>query len=172
MLLTVAAHACCATLVSLPTDLMLFLALTVLVALVGGLWPAIVSAIVGFLLLNWFFTLPTGQLTVAEPENALALGVFLLVAAGVASVVDLAARRTTEAFRARAEASALAAISRSVLSGEDTAAALVARLRETFTLEAVSLLAKNGSRVGRPGDGRRRPRPRPGGRPGGPRRRR
>lgn len=128
--------------VGLPTELMLFLALTVLVALVGGLWPAIVSAVVGFLLLNWFFTLPTGKLTVAEPENALALGVFVLVAAGVASVVDLAARRTTEAFRARAEASALAAVSRSVLSGEDTAAALVARLRETFTLEAVSLLAR------------------------------
>ena len=121
---------------------MLFLALTVLVALVGGLWPAIVSAVVGFLLLNWFFTLPTGRLTIAEPENALALGVFVLVAAGVASVVDLAARRTTEAFRARAEASALAAVSRSVLSGEDTAAALVARLRETFTLDAVSLLAQ------------------------------
>lgn len=129
--------------VGLPTELMLFLALTVLVALVGGLWPAIVSAVVGFVLLNWFFTLPTGRLTVAEPENALALGVFVLVAAGVASVVDLAARRTTEAFRARAEASALAAISRSVLSGEDAAAALVARLRETFTLEAVSLLAKD-----------------------------
>ena len=62
---------------------------------------------------------------------------FVLVAAGVASVVDLAARRTAEAFRARAEASALAAVSRSVLSGEDTAAALVARLRETFGLEAV-----------------------------------
>ncbi|GEL99330.1 sensor histidine kinase [Cellulomonas terrae] len=128
--------------VGLPTELMLFLALTVLVALIGGLWPAIVSAVVGFLLLNWFFTLPTGRLTVAEPENALALGVFVLVAAGVASVVDLAARRTTEAFRARAEASALAAISRSVLSGEDTAGALVARLRETFTLEAVSLLTR------------------------------
>lgn len=132
-------------LVSLPTELMLFLALTVLVALIGGLWPAIVSAIVGFLLLNWFFTMPTGRLTIAEPENALALGVFVLVAAGVASVVDLAARRTTEAFRARAEASALATISRSVLSGEDTAAALVARLRETFTLEAVSLLSRNGN---------------------------
>jgi len=131
--------------VSLPTELMLFLALTVLVALVGGLWPAIVSAVVGFLLLNWFFTTPTGHLTVAAPENALALTVFVLVAAGVASVVDLAARRTADAFRARAEASALAAVSRSVLTGQDTAAALVARLRETFTLEAVALLSKNGS---------------------------
>ncbi|WP_028045937.1 DUF4118 domain-containing protein [Cellulomonas sp. URHE0023] len=131
--------------ISLPTQLMLFLAATVLVALVGGLWPAIVSAVVGFILLNWFFTIPTGQLTISEPENALALTVFVLVAVGVASVVDLAARRTTEAFRARAEASALAAVSRSVLSADDTAAAVVARLRETFTLEAVSLLTKHGS---------------------------
>ncbi|MBO3102156.1 sensor histidine kinase [Cellulomonas fengjieae] len=130
--------------VGLPTELMLFLALTVLVALVGGLWPAIVSAVVGFVLLNWFFTVPTGMLTIAEPENAFALGVFVLVAAGVASVVDVAARRTAEAFRARAEASALAAVSRSVLSGEDTAEALVARLRETFTLEAVALLCRKG----------------------------
>lgn len=126
--------------VSLPTDLMLFLALTVLVALVGGLWPAIASAVVGFLLLNWFFIEPTGRLTIEQPENALALVVFVLVAAGVASVVDLAARQTAEAFRARAEASALSAVSRSVLSGEDTAAALVARLRETFGMSAVSLV--------------------------------
>ncbi|MCR6688814.1 DUF4118 domain-containing protein [Cellulomonas sp.] len=132
-------------LVSLPTELMLFLATTVLVALIGGRWPAVVSAVAGFLMLNWFFTAPTGRLTVAEPENALALGVFVLVAVGVASVVDLAARRTSEAFRARAEASTLAAVSRSVLAGQDTAGALVARLRETFTLEGVSLLGRAGA---------------------------
>jgi two-component system sensor histidine kinase KdpD len=130
----------------LSTDLMLFLALAVAVALVGGLWPAVVSAVLGFVLLNWFFIAPTGRLTIDQPENALALVVFVLVAAGVASVVDLAARRTGEAFRARAEASALAAISRSVLSGEDTADALVARLRETFTLEAVALLEERDGR--------------------------
>lgn len=128
----------------LPSDLLLFLAFTVLVALVGGLWPALVSAVLGFLLLNWFFTEPTGRLSVAQPENALALAVFVLVAAGVASVVDLAARRTAEAYRARAEASALAAVSRSVLSGEGTAEALVARLRETFTLDGVALLERDG----------------------------
>lgn len=130
----------------LPTQLMLFLALTVVVALVGGLWPAITSAVAGFLLLNLFFAPPTGKLTIAEPENALALGVFVLVAAAVASVVDLAARRTRDAFRARAEASALAAVSRAVLSGDDRPAALIARLRETFTLRAVSLLERSGDR--------------------------
>jgi len=129
--------------VSLATDLMLFLALTVGVALVGGLWPAVVSAVAGFVLLNWFFTVPTGRLTVAQPENALALVVFVLVAAGVASVVDLAARRTAEAFRARAEASTLASVTRAVLTGDDTADALVARLRETFTLRSVALLERS-----------------------------
>ncbi|WP_363267207.1 DUF4118 domain-containing protein [Cellulomonas sp.] len=131
--------------ISLPTELMLFLTLTVLVAIVGGLWPAVVSAVAGFLLLNWFFTEPTGLLTIERPENALALVVFVLVAAGVASVVDLAARRTGEAFRARAEASALASVSRAVLSGDDSAEALVGRLRETFTLRAVSLLERSGA---------------------------
>ncbi|MFC8192238.1 DUF4118 domain-containing protein [Cellulomonas sp. NPDC057328] len=126
----------------LTSDLMLYLALTVVVALVGGLWPAIACAVLGQLLANWFFTRPTGRFTIADPENALALGVFVLVAAAVASVVDLAARRTAEAYRARAEASALAAVSRSVLSGQDTAAALVARLRETFTLASVALLER------------------------------
>ena len=134
------------TQVGLPTDLMLFLALTVAVALVGGLWPAIASAVTGFVTLNYYFTPPTGRLTIGDPENALALTVFVLVAAGVASVVDLAARRAAQAFRARAEASALAAVSRSVLSGEDTTAALVTRLRETFNLAGVALLERDTDR--------------------------
>ncbi len=143
--LTAVLHALRETL-GLPSDIALFLALTVAVALVGGRWPSIVAAVVGFLTLNFFFTPPTGRLTIADPENALALAVFLLVAVAVASVVDLAGRRTAQAFRARAEASALAAVSRSVLSGQDTAQAIVDRLGETFTLTSVSLLERTGDR--------------------------
>ena len=132
--------------IGLPTDLLLFLALTVAVALVAGLWPSVTSAVVGFMAVNYFFTPPTGRFTIAEPRNLLALVVFVLVAVAVASVVEVAARRTAQAFRARAEASALAAVSRSVLSGEDTTQAVVARLRETFTLTAVSLLERTGDR--------------------------
>ncbi|WP_245885556.1 DUF4118 domain-containing protein [Xylanimonas oleitrophica] len=123
----------------LSSPLMFFLALVVGVAILGGLWPALLAALVSFACLNWFFTEPTGRLTVASPGQLLALGVFVVVAAAVASVVDLAARRTVEAYRARAEASTLAALSRSVLSGEDTAQAVVERLAETFGLEQVRL---------------------------------
>ncbi|MFF2269520.1 DUF4118 domain-containing protein [Cellulosimicrobium cellulans] len=125
--------------VGLSTQVMLFLALSVGVALVGGMWPALACAVVSFVCLNWFFTPPTGLLTVADPENLLALLVFVLVAAAVASVVDLSARRTVQAYRARAEASTLAALSRSVLSGEDTAEAVVGRLAQTFQLRRVAL---------------------------------
>lgn len=130
---------------SLSMEVMSYLALTVLVAMIGGLLPALFAALTGFLLLNWFFTPPVGRFTVAEPQNLVALLVFVAVAAGVASVVDRASRRGIEAARARAEATTLAGLSQSVLTGDDTAEAIVSRLRETFGLAAVSLLTKTGS---------------------------
>ena len=79
--------------------MLLFLLAVVAVALVGGLWPALAAAVAGSLLLNWFFTAPTGRFTIAERNNALALGVFAAVAAMVSAVVDLAARRSSQAAR-------------------------------------------------------------------------
>ena len=131
---------------ALSTEILLYLALTVGVALVGGLWPALLASVSAFLALNLVFTAPTGRLTVAEPRNLLALAVFVVVAAAVASVVHLAVLRSAQAARARAEAIAVAQVARSVLEGEDTAESLVARVRETFTLESVALLARDGSR--------------------------
>lgn len=125
--------------VAFATDAMLLLAGVVGVALIGGLWPAVVAAVLSNLCLNWFFAAPVGRLTIAEGENVLALAVFLVVAVAVASVVDLAARRSTQAYRARAEASTLAALSRSVLSGDDTAQAIVQRLAQTFAMAEVRL---------------------------------
>jgi two-component system sensor histidine kinase KdpD len=128
----------------LPTEMLFFLALTVGVALVGGLWPAIVAAVAGFLLLNWFFTPPLHTLTVAELENAFALLVFVAVAVAVATVVDLAARRSSQAARARSEATTLSLLATSVLRGEDALPELLERVRETFGLASVSLLERTG----------------------------
>ena len=127
----------------LPLAMLTLLASTVAVALVGGLLPALVGAVVGFLALNYFFTPPVGTLTVSEPRNVLALAVFVAVAAAVATVVDRASRRAAEATRARAEAATMGSLSRSVLTGQDTAEAVVERLRETFGQEAVSLLERS-----------------------------
>ncbi|HEX9999225.1 MAG TPA: DUF4118 domain-containing protein, partial [Actinoplanes sp.] len=76
------------------TDLIpLFLAGVVAVALVGGLWPALLAAVGGFVLLNYFFAAPLHSFVIAEPANLLALAAFVVIALAVSWVVDLAARR-------------------------------------------------------------------------------
>lgn len=121
---------------------LLLLAATVTVALVGGLLPAVLAALVSFVTLNYYFTPPVGRLTIAQAQDVVALTVYVAVAVGVATVVDRASRRAAEATRARAEAATMSALSRSVLTGQDTAEAIVARVRETFGQESVSLLAR------------------------------
>ncbi|MEU4661618.1 DUF4118 domain-containing protein, partial [Micromonospora chalcea] len=135
---------------TLTNDILLFLAGVVGVALVGGLWPALVAALGGSLLLNWFFTPPYRTLTIAEADNLLALGVFVGVAIAVSWVVDVAARRTREAARASADAQTLATVAGSVLRGERPLPALLDRLRETFGLRAVSVLELTDEAGGRP----------------------
>ncbi|MEQ4723201.1 sensor histidine kinase KdpD [Nonomuraea sp. B19D2] len=129
---------------SLPSEILLFLCLVVGVALIGGTWPAFTAAVGGSLLLNWYFTPPVGQLTISDPENLLALIVFVLVAAAVSTIVDLAARRTREAARARADAEALSTLAGHVLRGEAALPSLLGRLRETFSLDSVTLLERAG----------------------------
>jgi len=128
--------------VNLVSDMLLFLLMTVVVALVGGLVPALTAAVVGSLLLNYFFTPPFHTLTIGETNNALALFVFVLVAMMVSSAVDLAARRTRQASRAAAESRTLANLAGSVLGGEEALTEMLERVRETFGLTSATLLEK------------------------------
>ncbi|MDF9715543.1 sensor histidine kinase KdpD [Nocardioides sp. ChNu-153] len=140
----------------LPLATLLLLAATVLVALVGGLMPALLAALVAFVTLNVWFTPPFDSLTIAEPRNAVTLAVFLAVAAAVATVVDRASRRAAESVRTRTEAATMGALSRSVLTGQDTAEAIVAKVREVFGQDAVALLERSGAgwaTVARSGEG-------------------
>ncbi|MEV4759914.1 DUF4118 domain-containing protein [Micromonospora sp. NPDC049559] len=127
---------------SLTSDILLFLALVITVALVGGLWPALLAALGGSLLINYFFTPPVHAFTIAERENLLALAVFLVLAGAVSAVVDLAARRTRDAAQAGADAQTLASVAGSVLRGGRPLTALLERLRETFGLTSVTLLER------------------------------
>ncbi|MFD7132005.1 ATP-binding protein [Streptomyces sp. NPDC059894] len=130
--------------VGLANDMLLFLTLTVAAALLGGLFPALASAVVGSLLLNWYFSPPVRTLTIADPTNIVAIVVFVGVAVSVASVVDLAARRTDQAARLRAESEILSFLAGNVLRGETTLEALLERVRETFGMESAALLERTG----------------------------
>ena len=95
------------TRIGLPSIFLLYLTVIVAVALVGGSWPALASAVAASLLINWFFTPPTHTWTIADPENLFALVVFVIVAGVVSLLVDREARARAAAERRRTEAEAL-----------------------------------------------------------------
>jgi len=128
---------------NLVSDVLLFLLIVVLVALAGGFLPAMLAAVGGSILLNYYFAPPLHTFTIQETNNALAIVVFVVVAALVSSVVGLAARRTREAARAKAEAETLGTLAGSILRGETALRAVLERVRETFGLTSVTLLERN-----------------------------
>jgi len=127
---------------NLTSNVLTFLLAVVVVALVGGRWPAMLTAVGGSMVLNYFFTPPTRTWTIAEPNNALALVIFVLVATLVSSVVDRAARRTRQAARAAAESETLATLSGTVLRGETAMPALLERVREAFGMTGAVLMER------------------------------
>ena len=127
----------------LPTVLLAYLALVVIVSVVGGTWPALVAAVAAFLCANWFFTPPFYEWTIAEGENVVALFVFLGIALGVSRIVDTAARRATEAARARGHARTLARLA-ATTGEEDPVPALLQSLRSAFGLDSVAVLRRDG----------------------------
>jgi two-component system sensor histidine kinase KdpD len=136
--------------VNLISDVLAFLVAVVVVALVGGFVPALLEAIVGSLLLNYYFTPPIHRWTIAEANNAFAIGVFVVVALLVSSVVDMAARRTRQAARSGAESELLATTAGSVLRGQHAVEAVLAQVKEAFAMDSVTLLERAGARESTP----------------------
>jgi two-component system, OmpR family, sensor histidine kinase KdpD len=109
--------------------------LVVFISAVGGLLPALGAAVAGYLLVNWYFTPPLHDLTIDDTENLIALIVFLAVAATVSGLVSMAARRSAEGARARAEAEALAR-----LAGVSPASVVLDSLRRILGLDGAAVL--------------------------------
>jgi two-component system sensor histidine kinase KdpD len=142
--------------INLTSDVLVFTVAVILVALVGGFAPAMLTAIVGSLLLNYYFIKPIHQFTIAQANNVLAIGVFIAVAIMVSAVVDIAARRTKQAARANAESELLATTAGSVLRGQQGLSALLDRVREAFGMDSVTLLEQVSPDGNPGGEGRTR----------------
>jgi two-component system, OmpR family, sensor histidine kinase KdpD len=126
----------------LPTDVMMFVLSVVVVALIGGLGPALLAAVASGLLLNYFLTPPLYTFTIADNENVITLVVMVLVAVLVALVVNQAAKRAEQASRARAEASLLGEFASIVLTNQEPLPLLMNRVREAFGARSVALLER------------------------------
>jgi two-component system sensor histidine kinase KdpD len=131
--------------IGLTSVLLLFLLLVVGVAAVGGTWPALLSAIGSFLLVNWFFIPPYHTLEIQHEYNAIALFVYIAAAGVVSTLVSMAARRTRQALRARTEAELIASIAVTMVGSHEPLTDLLGLLRAAFDLEAVALLRASSS---------------------------
>jgi len=130
--------------IKLTSDVLVFLTGVIAVALVGGFIPALLAAVAGSLLLNYYFIPPVHRFTIAETNNVLALIIFVAVAIMVSFVVDIAARRTQQAARSGAESELLATTAGSVLRGQRALPAILDRVREAFGMDSVTLLELTG----------------------------
>jgi len=129
----------------LENVLLVYVAICVLVALVGGAIPALAVAAVAFPMANWFFVDPLHTWTIARASDLVALVVFLGVSSAVGLLVGISTKRGADARRARAQAEGLAAaIVAPPASGIDVIEGVVHRIRDTFGLEAVAVLEHDG----------------------------
>jgi len=126
--------------VGLAGHSLLFLLAVVITSLVGGLGPALLSAVVGTVLLNYFFIEPVRTLRVAETHNIITLVVLGAVGALVSGVVQRAAWLATQAARASAESRSQAAMASGVLRGEEALPTLLENVRTAFGMTSASLL--------------------------------
>jgi two-component system sensor histidine kinase KdpD len=141
---------------SLTSEILLFQAAVIGIAMIGGLFPAIFAAIAGSLLLNYYFTPPLYTFTIHEPEAFLQLVVYVVVGITVSVVVDITARRSREAARAQTESQILSILAGDILRADDPVdaptggrrdsaalAGILERLRETYGLTSVTLLERD-----------------------------
>ncbi|TVZ04316.1 sensor histidine kinase KdpD [Trebonia kvetii] len=133
--------------INLTSDVLAFLVAVIAVAVVGGFLPAVAEAIAASLLLNYYFTPPLYKFTIAEANNALALGVFVAVGLVVSWIVDMTARRSKQAARANAESELLVTTAGSILRGQGALDALLERAREAFGMRSASLLERQDQQV-------------------------
>jgi two-component system sensor histidine kinase KdpD len=126
--------------VNLTSEALLFLLAVVGVACIGGVTSAVIASVTASLLLNYWFIPPIGQFTLDDPNALLALGVFTVVAATVAAVVDRSLRLSRRSARATAEAETMSSLAGSIVRGGQTIPALLERTKETFGTDSAELV--------------------------------
>ena len=127
---------------ALQNVLLVYLSIAAVVAWIGGIWPALTAALVGFVLGNYLFTLPLRTWTIANPADVFALIAFVFLAGLIGFLVGTAARRSSEAAAAKAEAETL--VSLIGAGGEGSALKLIERLQVALDARGVTLFDASG----------------------------
>jgi K+-sensing histidine kinase KdpD len=128
---------------SLAAAMLVFLLAVVIIAVLGGLAPAVVGAVVSFLLANFLLTEPYYTFRIQEREHIVELTVFIAVAVLVSVTVDVGARHRVAAERNRLEARLLSTVSGARV-GSPSAEEILKQIADLFAMSAVVLSGPEG----------------------------
>ncbi|MGP6170441.1 sensor histidine kinase [Microbacterium sp. A204] len=137
---------------SITYEVLSYQLLVVIVALIGGVRPAVTAAVLSGITLDLLFVAPAFSIAVEHPLHIIALVLYVIIAVLVGLIVAQAARRARIAQRATAEAELLASVAGHVLRGDSAVLALVSRTREAFGLSGVRLVTPAGEVLARDGE--------------------
>jgi two-component system sensor histidine kinase KdpD len=127
-----------------------YLLYILVIASTWGFLPALTSSIAATLTFNFYFFPPIGTLTIADPQNWIALFTFLATSLIASQLSTAAQRRTLDAVARQDDLERLYAFGRAILlidSAEPFAKQLAMRLAETFDLNAVALYDAQSDRI-------------------------
>ena len=119
-----------------------FLLIVLIVAATSRLWVAVITSAAAMLCFNYFFLPPAGTLTIADPQNWVALLAFIAVSLVASHLSTEARTRTEEALVRRDELARLFDLSRDVLVTTDSREAistLARAIARRFDLEYVAI---------------------------------
>jgi two-component system sensor histidine kinase KdpD len=124
-----------------------YLVAVVVAAATSGMWAAVGTSFIAFLVYDFLFTSPRFSFAVSDPAEWVSLLLFLIVAVVIGRLASLQRERAEEADRRSRESVALVAISReiSMATTFDDAAAMVAtRLRVDAEMSVVWITVAGG----------------------------
>ncbi len=119
-----------------------YVLLVLIIATLGGFVEALLASIAATLTFNFFFLPPVGKLTIADPQNWVALFSFLVTSLIASRLSAEAKRRTRDALKSKQDVERLYTFSRTILlidNSESFPRQLVRHLAEIFQLDAVML---------------------------------
>jgi two-component system, OmpR family, sensor histidine kinase KdpD len=107
-----------------------------------GLWLGLLTALLSAVAWNFFHIPPTGEFTIADGENWVALAVFMVAAFVTSTLAGAARSRAEEAERGRREADLTAEMARLLLGGgsdEESLRSVGQRIAQAYDLASVSV---------------------------------
>jgi two-component system, OmpR family, sensor histidine kinase KdpD len=106
-----------------------YLPAILLISTYWGVALGLLTSLLSAAAFNFFHIPPTGQFTIADGRNWVALAAFTIVALVASTISELARSRAVEAERGRAEADLAATLAHELLLGVDTGTALASAAR-------------------------------------------